>query len=181
MVQAIADAATHIQIVSDGSNNINKRKVKNVSFLVNGRSYYWTSTVLGAIKAGAVFTATNIKKHALEITNNNLKRLTAISTDTNVTQRAIWEIFEADPEMKHVHSMGCDSHGIQLILKDLLKPGVNNKKALIKTAIGEFFTTGLNTVVSAFRSALKQLAYLRNYILNIINKVVTLIITVPTR
>jgi hypothetical protein len=54
LVQAITDAAIHIQIVSDRSDNINKRKVENVSFLVNGISYYWTSTVIGAIKAGAV-------------------------------------------------------------------------------------------------------------------------------
>jgi hypothetical protein len=53
-IQGIANAATYIQIMSDRSDNINKKKVENVSFLVEGVSYYWTSTAIGAIKAGAI-------------------------------------------------------------------------------------------------------------------------------
>jgi hypothetical protein len=70
----------------NGLDNINKRKVKNVSFLVEGVSYYWASTVIGAIKAGAIWTAANIKKHALIITNSNLKRIIAFLTNTDSTQ-----------------------------------------------------------------------------------------------
>ena len=180
-VQAIADAATHIQIVSDGSDNINKRKVENVSFLVDGISYYWASTAIGAIKAGAIQTAANVKKHALAITNGNLKRFTAFSTDTDSTQRATWNLFKDDPELSHVHSVPCDSHGCQLIFKDILKPGVDANKVPIHTEIGQFFTEGPNAVVTAFSKASKQLAYLRNCMVKSIGKVVALIATVPTR
>jgi hypothetical protein len=45
--------ADYIQIVSDGSANIVKTRVENVSFLVDGLSYYWKSTKIGAKKAGA--------------------------------------------------------------------------------------------------------------------------------
>ena len=180
-VQGIADAATHIQIVSDGSDNINKKKVENVSFLVDGISYYWASTAIGAIKAGAVWTAANVKKHALAITKGNLKRITSFSTDTDSTQRATWNLFKDDPELSHVHSVPCNSHGIQLILKDILKPGVDANKAPNHTTIGEFFTSGPNAVVSAFSKATKQLAYLRDCMEKTIGKVVALIATVPTR
>jgi len=52
-VQLIADAASHIQIVTDGSLNIGKVRVENTSFLVDGISYYWNSIGIGAVKAGA--------------------------------------------------------------------------------------------------------------------------------
>jgi len=52
-VQLIADAASHIQIVTDGSSNIGKVRVENTSFLVDGISYYWNSIGIGAVKAGA--------------------------------------------------------------------------------------------------------------------------------
>jgi hypothetical protein len=39
-VLEIATAANHIQIVSDASNTINKKKIENVSFLVDNISYY---------------------------------------------------------------------------------------------------------------------------------------------
>jgi hypothetical protein len=167
--------------VSDGSNNINKKKVENVFFLVDGISYYWASTVISAIKAGAIWTAVNVKKHALVITNSNLKRFIAFSTDTDSTQRATWNLFKDDPELLHVYSVSCDSHGCQLIFKDILKPGVDANKVPIYTEIGEFFTEGLNAVVTAFLKALKQLAYLRNCIVKSIGKVIALIATVPTR
>jgi hypothetical protein len=68
-----------------------------------------------------------------------------------------------------------------LIFKDILKPGVDANRTPIYTEISEFFTNGLNTVVSAFLKAIKQLAYLRGYIVKSIRKVVALITIVPTR
>jgi hypothetical protein len=68
-----------------------------------------------------------------------------------------------------------------LIFKDILKPGVDANKVPIRTEIGEFFIEGLNAVITAFLKALKQLAYLRNYMVKSIGKVVALITTVPTR
>jgi hypothetical protein len=68
-----------------------------------------------------------------------------------------------------------------LIFKDILKPGVNVNKVPIYTEISKFFIEGLNAVVTAFLKALKQLAYLYNYMVKSIRKVVALIAIVPTR
>jgi hypothetical protein len=68
-----------------------------------------------------------------------------------------------------------------LIFKDILKPGVDVNKTPIHIKIGEFFINNLNAVVSAFSKAIKQLAYLRNYIVKSIKKVVILIAIVLTR
>jgi hypothetical protein len=53
-----------------------------------------------------------------------------------------------------------------------LKPGVNADKILIYIEIGEFFINSLNIVVTTFRKATKQLAYLYNYIVKYIGKVI---------
>lgn len=68
VVQTVADALAHIQIVTDGSSNIGKVRVENTSFLVDGISYYWSSVAIGAIKAGADWTVDNVIKSAKEIT-----------------------------------------------------------------------------------------------------------------
>lgn len=86
-VQAVADAASYIQIVSDGSSNVTKTRIENISFLTGGISYYWRNTGIGATSVGAQRTADHVRKAALEITRNNLKRWTAFSTDTCSTQR----------------------------------------------------------------------------------------------
>ena len=67
-----------------------------------------------------------------------------------------------------------------MILKDILKPGINENRVLITTIISEYFIFGLNTIVSAFYNTLKQLTYLCNYIIGTIKKVVALILIVLT-
>jgi hypothetical protein len=88
-VQIIADAASHIQIVTDGSSNIGKVRVENTSFLVDSISYYWNSIPIRAVQAGADWTVDNIIKNAKEITKNALDRWTSFSSDTCNTQRKV--------------------------------------------------------------------------------------------
>ena len=53
-VQKVADEAKFIQIVSDGSSNVSKHRVENVSFMTgSGSSFYWKSTAIGGVKTGA--------------------------------------------------------------------------------------------------------------------------------
>ena len=119
-VQLVADAATHIQIVTDGSSNIGKVRVENTSFLVDGISYYWNSIAIRAVRAGADWTVKNVIQNAKEITKNALHRWTSFSSDTCNTQRKVWAVLNSTEEASHVLSIPCDSHGIQLIFKDLL-------------------------------------------------------------
>ena len=84
-VLQVASNADHIQLVCDGSANISKVRIENVSFLVKGRSYYWKSTEIGAQTASAKWSVTHIKQSATEITFGNLRKWTAFSSDTNAT------------------------------------------------------------------------------------------------
>ncbi|KAI1002523.1 hypothetical protein K3495_g5678 [Podosphaera aphanis] len=127
-VQAVADSSKYIQIVSGGSFNISKHRVENISFLVNGISYYWRSTAIEATRAGAEWTTNHVISAATEITRGDLRRWTAFSSDTCSTQREVCETMPSTQingnlPLKHLHSIPCDSHAHQLIFKDLLWPG----------------------------------------------------------
>jgi len=128
--------------------------------LVNGISYYWNSIAIGALKAGADWTVANIINNAKDITNGAFNRWTSFSSDTCSTQRKIWALLHTKEEAAHVLSVPCNSHGIQLIFKDLLFPGKNLFQNVIKTKAGMFFKAFSNKIISAFSSSNKQLAYL---------------------
>jgi hypothetical protein len=60
-VLKVTTKANYIQIIADGSANISKVRIENTSFLVDGKSYYWKSTEIGAEKAGADWSIKNVK------------------------------------------------------------------------------------------------------------------------
>jgi hypothetical protein len=180
-VLAVAAAEEHIQIISDGSSNIAKIRVENVSFMAGGISYYWKSTGIGAIRAGSDWTLDHLKGQALEITMGNLKKWTAFSSDTNNTQRRCWELIARDAELAHVHNIPCESHGHQLSIKDILFPGKDRSHNQITSKISQFWKDGPMALVSYFRSSDKQLAFLRGVMSTCYGKIKNLVATVPTR
>ena len=180
-VQLVADAASYIQIVTDGSSNISKVRVENTSFLVDGILYYQNSIGIGAVKAGLAWTVKNVIKNAKEITKGALYRWTAFLLDTCNTQRRVWKDLIKQLEASHVLSVPCDSHGIQLIFKDLLLPGKDLFQLQITTTLGKFFKDFSNHIVSFFSKSNKQLAYLRDVMVKCNRKIIALITTVPTR
>jgi hypothetical protein len=109
------------------------------------------------------------------------REVTSFSTDTNNTQPRVWKLIQAISELSHVHSIPCDSHGLQLVFKDLLWPTLDQHGQQIETDMGDFFRNGLNTVVGFFTSSDKQLAYLRGVQMSTFGKHKALISTVPKR
>jgi hypothetical protein len=100
-----------------------------------------------------MWTVINVKKAATAITSGNLLRWTVYSSDTDNIQRKVKKLLEADPETAHVYWCPCDSHGNQLIFKDILNPGKDQFKTQIKTKMGKFFSSGPNYVVSKFAAS----------------------------
>jgi BED zinc finger len=50
-------------------------------------------------------------------------RVTSLATDTNSTMRKLWRLMLEDPahQTNKIICIGCDSHGIQLLIKDILQ------------------------------------------------------------
>lgn len=66
------------------------------------------------------------------------KRINSISTDTCGVMKAVWGILSEKPELKHAFMVPCDSHGLQLIMKDILDPNsskIPKVKAVFKSAL----------------------------------------------
>lgn len=183
-VRQIADDATHIQLVCDGSSNITKDRVENISFLVDKISYYWQTTKVdgtGATTAGSDWSKSHIINTATDITRDRLHRWTAFSSDTDSAQQKLWSLIAQDSTTKHVLSVPCDSHGLQLVMKDLLWPSKDQSKEQITTKMSSFWRDFPCELVTYFSSAPKELAYVRDAMRAVSGKISALISTVKTR
>ncbi len=56
----------------------------------------------------------------LELTGGDLGKIHSVTTDTCSLERAIWDLLSQDPRLTHNFYVPCDSHGFQLLIKDLL-------------------------------------------------------------
>jgi hypothetical protein len=78
------------------------------------------------------------------------RRMSSLTTDTCATMRKTWTGIEEDPRMEHCFVVPCDSHDLQLLIKDILET--------------EPFATTIakvQAIVSTFHRAKKQYAILR--------------------
>ena len=118
----------------------------------------------------AIGAAEWLKFHLQLLSNSDLNRINSISTDTCPTMFAMHDILRESPELRHVFFIPCDSHGLQLLCKDLLtipRFSLTHKKAQI--------------IVKAFKKAPLQYAHLREFQHQIYNQNYTLILSVITQ
>ncbi|KAE8549030.1 hypothetical protein EYB25_007545 [Talaromyces marneffei] len=54
------------------------------------------------------------------LVDGRYERLNALTTDTCSTMRSTWADLQQRPQFSHVFMVPCDSHGLQLLIKDLL-------------------------------------------------------------
>ncbi|RKF84223.1 hypothetical protein GcM1_136006, partial [Golovinomyces cichoracearum] len=141
--QEVVDNTSDLQLVTDGSANMAKVHIENTSFLIDGVSFYHASTSIGFQTASA------------QLTNKN---------------KSVWEIMNSTTETRDVLTVPCDSHGLQLIFKDLLWPGKDNQ-GNSSSAMVEFFKSSLNADLALLRSVM-QICY---------SKIRAPIKTTPTR
>jgi hypothetical protein len=85
-------------------------------------------------------------------TDGNFERVNSINTDTCSTMRKLHDVLQAKPELEHVFFTLCDSHGLQLLIKDILQ--IPWFASVVKR---------ISKIVGDFRKSLLQLAILREY------------------
>jgi hypothetical protein len=68
--------------VADESSNITGDRIRNISVIYKGTSYFWSNTDLEAKDTNANTTVAHIKTEALKITRGDLKRLSSLAIDT---------------------------------------------------------------------------------------------------
>jgi hypothetical protein len=179
-VTTVINSSANLGIVADESTNISGTRIKNVSVIYKGASYFWSNQSLKDKNTTAANGIKSVKDKALEITNGNLKRLSALSTNTCPTQQAVWNLLLKDQELAHVFRIGCDSHGQQLVIKDIIDPGKEDGTK-IPSKIYDFWLEFQSIITYFGHKATLQLGILRQKQIDSINKTIALIAAGNTR
>jgi hypothetical protein len=169
-VDTVVQATKLLNIVTDESTNINKARIVNISIHTPSGVFHWRSDDIGARQMTSVNIADWTKHHLTKLCNNQFKRINSIATDTCNAMLKAWEILEKFDEFKHCFFIPCDSHGLQLIIKDLLDiPEIKELHDIIQS------------IAKAFKKAPLQYARLRECQLVKYNQLYALCISVITR
>lgn len=116
------DGTRYLNVTFDESTNINDDRILTMSFSTRDASYYYDSELFGDRR----LTADEISEIVVKKLTSFLgpspdwSRINSITTDTCSTMKAVWRILEQKPMFEHTFFVPCDSHGLQLVVKDLI-------------------------------------------------------------
>src|ERR1700722_3760008 len=120
-------SSSSLSLVIDESTNISKNRIINTSVVLpSSKSFYWSNIEANVGKMGAEELTDHIIKTAKDITNTQLSKIVSITTDTCSTMEALRRILKKTLGLEHILTIPCDSHGLQLLIKDILqRPSIN--------------------------------------------------------
>jgi 6-pyruvoyl-tetrahydropterin synthase len=103
--------------------NIRNRQIMNLSVSTHERSF----CILTEDMKDKQPTATNIASWIINQITATLgpdasawTKVNSFASDTCNTMKAVWPIIQSMAGLEHVFCIGCDSHSLQLLMKDLL-------------------------------------------------------------
>ena len=145
----------YLNFFSDESTNIRKERVINLCVHVSKTAtskeeeFHLRVEVDVTETMNAKTQARWLLKHINETLQSQFWRVNTFVIDTCSTMRALWSELEAFDKLKHVFFVSCDSHGLQLLLDDIIKLSWFTK--ILEEA---------QWIVKFFLAALKELAIL---------------------
>src|SRR5579859_804887 len=151
-VDEYLDSLSELNIITDESSNVNNSRIANISINTPKGSIHWLSEDLGSTQSSAANIASWLEKHLRILTHDNLERINSCANDTCSTMLSMWEHLSAKPGLRHLFVIPCDSHGIQLLIQDLIS-SISSFKTVHNDA---------QTVAKAFKNAHLQYARLRD-------------------
>ena len=122
----VIDKAEYLNITHDASDDTALRRQLNISIVLpSGRSIFWRNIDTGSERHTAENLGVHIIREARAISRGNCSRINSFVSDTCSTARATTRVVLQDEGLKHCFQVDCDSHGLQLLFKDVLKiPGL---------------------------------------------------------
>jgi len=150
-VDEYLDSLSELNVITDESSNTNKARIANISIHTPLGSIYWLSEDLGSLQSTSVNIAEWLERHLHTLTHGNLERINSCVNDTCAAMLAMWEHLRLKPGLQHLFLIPCDSHGIQLLVQDLVLSIPQFKKV----------HDDAQTVAKAFKNAHLQYARLR--------------------
>ncbi|KID81003.1 transposase [Metarhizium guizhouense ARSEF 977] len=108
-------------IVFDASDNISGHRIVNVSVQIpDGPAFYWKTFDTGDEQHTAENWVKLIWREMQQLCGGDLSRINSICTDTENTMRSVHDLLGKFPQLSHTNFSLCDSHGLQLLIKDIL-------------------------------------------------------------
>jgi len=163
--------ATLLNLIADESNNIRRQRVQNLCVNIPGHgAFYWDSEIVNGDTCDGDWHADWLDHRFQTVSNGETSRINSVSMDTCPTQMKASRILGARPAYKHVFFVPCSSHGLQLLIKDVITiPWFSER---VKQA---------QAIVTAFTSASKQLAILRDLMQSTTGSTYSFVLSVITR
>jgi hypothetical protein len=148
-VDALLCGQEYLNFVLDESTNISSQRIINLSVVIpRYGSIFIANESVGRQDLTASFFANWFIQRVSEY---NLARISSLTTDTCATMRNTWTGLEKLDILSHTIFIPCDSHGLQLLIKDLLdQPRIAE---VLKKA---------HSIVTGFHFAKKQYSILQS-------------------
>jgi hypothetical protein len=145
--------AKFINIIIDGSDDTAGNRLINVSFQIpNATAFYWETIDTGTARHSAEGYLSLIEPIILDLVGGDTSKINSVVTDTNSTMRLFHQKMAERPAFSHILYTLCDSHGFQLLIKDILQTEPWNK-TFIETS----------KIITTFKKSKIQLAVLRKF------------------
>jgi Protein of unknown function (DUF 659) len=162
-----------LNISLDESSNINRDRIINICVLTNLGPFCLRYELIDVGTSSAERIADWLINQ-LSILETDIGQplpdINSLTTDTCATMRSLWEKLRARDRFKRSLFVPCDSHGIQLLIKDIVL------HSLFKDTMDR-----AQDIVVHFRKSHKQLALLRDYQQKIYNRQYALTLAGETR
>ncbi|CAD0083660.1 unnamed protein product [Aureobasidium vineae] len=167
-----------LNCISDESEAMNEDRITNLSLnTANGQSFHITTTATGSADHSARALFDGMLPRIKKVTKGDLTRWNSLCTDTCATQRKLHELIHQHPETRHVFTILCDSHGLQLLVKVLC----HGSKSLSAITYYKVTLVEANLMSSFLRSATKLYALLVERAAEDDKKLRALVLAVVTR
>jgi hypothetical protein len=109
-----------INLVMDESTDVAHNRIINLCVATSKGAFYWETQDSGSHAQTAEFLTNWLVERVDALMGVDWSRINSISTDTCNTMRAVWQNLRRLPSRKHIFCIPCDSHGLQLLIKDIL-------------------------------------------------------------
>ena len=171
-VEKVIRSSYYLNIITDESENMSKDCIINISVNTDKGTFHYCSENAGSL----AFTAENLASWLMaklgELIKGDWGRINSFATDTCSTMLLLWRILAADQRLQLSKALfvPCDSHGLQLLIKDVL--GIPHYKII---------QSQIMLVINTFRQSPLQLSILREKQKACYGKTSALVLAVITR
>jgi len=167
-VQSCVDEAPFFNVIFDGSDNITSHRVINISVEIPGSvAFYWKTFDTSSVIHSAENCIQLVLPELKEICHGNFFRINAFCTDTASVMRKTHKTHTDLARMenfRHCLFSLCDSHGLQLLVKDILHMGyfkdISDDTAFITT----FFKKSKLQLACLRNEMMEYWGYVRSFI-----------------